>query len=103
MMNEGSFANGGANTAPFNLADIWQFPINVGAALADSGGGGGGGLGLRRPHFAHNLGPSLFGDYSNRDASCNGQINHDNENDNNTSNNNNNSNSNSNNNENDTI
>lgn len=52
MMNEGSFANGGANTAPFNLADIWHFPMNAAAALGDSAAG----LGLRRPQFGHNLG-----------------------------------------------
>lgn len=51
MMNEGSFANGNANTEPYNSAEIWQFPLNGAAGLGESGGG----LGLRRPQF----GPSL--------------------------------------------
>ncbi|KAK4263363.1 hypothetical protein QN277_028785 [Acacia crassicarpa] len=71
MMNEGSFANGGANTGPYNLSDIWQFPMNVGVGLGDSGSG----LGLRRPQFGHNLGPPPFGDYTNRDVPGNDQIN----------------------------
>lgn len=68
MMNEGSFANGGTNTAPYNLADIWQFPMNGGAGLGDSGGG----LGLRRPQFGHNLG-HFGGDFPgpNRDVAGN--------------------------------
>lgn len=70
MMNEGSFANGGANMAPYNLADILQFPMNGGAGLGDSGGG----LGLRRPQFGHDLGQ--FGDFPgpNRDVPGNDQI-----------------------------
>ncbi|KAJ1427762.1 Myc-type, basic helix-loop-helix [Sesbania bispinosa] len=63
MMNEGSFANGSNNTAPFSLAEICQFPTAI------NGGGGGGGLGLRRPQFGHGLGQ--FGDFStglNRDV-----------------------------------
>ena len=66
MMNEGSFANGNAgNTASFNLSEIWQFPMNGGARLGESGGG----LGLRRPPFGYNMGQ--FGDFSgpNRDLS----------------------------------
>ncbi|KAI4328341.1 hypothetical protein L6164_020700 [Bauhinia variegata] len=51
MMNEGSFANGIANAAPFNLAEIWHFPMSGGAGLGESGGG----LGLRRPQLGHNL------------------------------------------------
>lgn len=61
MMNEGSFPNGSGNTAPFSLAEIWQFP----AAM-----NGGGGLGLRRPQFGHG-GLGQFGDFttgSNRDG-----------------------------------
>ncbi|KOM28218.1 hypothetical protein LR48_Vigan511s004100 [Vigna angularis] len=52
MMNEGSFANNGSgNTAPYSLAEIWQFPQAI---------NGGGGLGLRSPQFEH--GPGQFGD-----------------------------------------
>ncbi|XP_028754345.1 transcription factor BHLH089-like [Neltuma alba] len=58
MMNEGSFANGNANTASYNLAEIWQFPMNGGAGLGESGGG----LALRRPQFGQNLG--LFGEFT---------------------------------------
>ncbi|KAF7809221.1 transcription factor BHLH089-like [Senna tora] len=58
MMNEGSFANGNANTAPYNLAEIWPFPMNGGAGLGESGGG----LGLRRPQFGHSL--EHFGDFA---------------------------------------
>ena len=36
---------GGGNMAPYNLAEIWQFPMNGGSGLGESGGG----LGLRRP------------------------------------------------------
>ncbi|XP_054825020.1 transcription factor BHLH089 [Prosopis cineraria] len=89
MMNEGSFANGGANTAPYNLADIWQLPMNVGAGLGDSGGG----LGLRRPQFGHNLGPPLFGDFpghTNRDVPSNDQVRSEQRGNNNNNNNNNN-------------
>ena len=57
-MNGDSFANENAgNTAPYNLAEIWQFPMNGGSGLGESGGG----LGLRRPQFAHGSGP--FGDF----------------------------------------
>lgn len=53
MMNEGSsFANGNANTTPFNISEIWQFPMNT----------GGGGLGLRTPQFRHSL--EQFGDFA---------------------------------------
>ncbi|XP_057748773.1 transcription factor BHLH089 [Arachis stenosperma] len=52
MMNEGSFGNGGGNTVPFSLAEIWPFPQAVNAA-------GGGALGLRRPQF----GLGQFGDF----------------------------------------
>ncbi|RDY11255.1 Transcription factor BHLH089 [Mucuna pruriens] len=54
MMNEGSFANNGSgNTAPYSLAEIWQFPQGI---------NGGGGLGLRTPQFGH--GPAQFGDFA---------------------------------------
>lgn len=63
LMNEGSFPNGSGNTAPYSLAEIWQFPGAM-------NGGGGGGLGLRRPQFGHSLGQ--FGDFTttgpNRDV-----------------------------------
>lgn len=58
MMNDGSFANGNANTASYNLAEIWQFPMNGGAGLGESGGR----LGLRKPQFGQNLGH--FGDFT---------------------------------------
>lgn len=58
MMNEGSFANGNGNTAPYNLAEIWHFPLNGGAGLGESGGG----LALRTPQFGHNL--RQFGDFT---------------------------------------
>ncbi|KAK7362104.1 hypothetical protein VNO77_04204 [Canavalia gladiata] len=65
MMNEGSFANNGSgNTAPYSLAEIWQFPQAM---------NGGGGLGLRRPQFGHGLGQ--FGDFApapSRDVSVTG-------------------------------
>ena len=60
-MNEGSFGNGSGNTAPYSLAEIWQFPQAL--------NGGGGGLGLRRPQFGNGLGQ--FGDFAtgpNRDG-----------------------------------
>ncbi|KAI9111628.1 hypothetical protein K1719_017318 [Acacia pycnantha] len=69
MMNEGSFANGNDNTASYNLSEIWQFPMNSGAGLGESGGG----LGLRRPQFGQNLGQ--FGHFTsgpNPDAPGNG-------------------------------
>ncbi|XP_028801942.1 transcription factor BHLH089 isoform X2 [Neltuma alba] len=72
MMNEGSFVNGAPNTTPYNLADIWQSPMNIGAGLGDSGVG----LGLRRPQFGHNLGLPPFSDFSghtNRDVPRNDQ------------------------------
>lgn len=54
MMNEGSYANNGSgNTAPYSLAEIWQFPQAI---------NGGGGLGLRSPQFGH--GPGQFGDFA---------------------------------------
>ncbi|KAI9126329.1 hypothetical protein K1719_002750 [Acacia pycnantha] len=71
MMNEGSFANGGANTAPYNLSDTWQFPMNVGAGLEDSGGR----WGLRMPQTMNNWRSPPFGDYTNRDVPGNDQIN----------------------------
>ncbi|PON67443.1 Basic helix-loop-helix transcription factor [Parasponia andersonii] len=66
LMNEGSFSN--ANAGSYNLAEIWPFHMN-------GGGEPGVGLGLRRPHFAHNLAP--FGDVSgaNREVSANDQMN----------------------------
>lgn len=66
LMNEGSFGN--ANATSFNLAEIWQFPMNgSGASVSESGGG----LGLRMPQFGHNL--AQFGDISgrNREVSAN--------------------------------
>ena len=45
MMNEGSFAS--ANAAPYNLAEIWQFPMNGGGGVGEFGGG----LGLRSAQF----------------------------------------------------
>lgn len=45
MMNEGSFTS--ANAAPYNLAEIWQFPMNGGAGVGEFGGG----LGLRSAQF----------------------------------------------------
>lgn len=54
MMNEGSFANNGtANTPPFSLAEIWQFPQSINGAA---------GLGLRTPQYGH--GPAHFGDFT---------------------------------------
>lgn len=70
LMNEGSFAN--ASVTSYNLAEIWQYPMNGGTlTVAESGGG----LGLKRPLFAHNL--SQFGDISaaNREVSTNDPIN----------------------------
>lgn len=63
LMNVDSFAN--ANATPYNLAEIWPFPIAGGV------GDAGGGLGLRRPQLGQNLAP--FGDISgvNRDVSGN--------------------------------
>ncbi|XP_020238985.1 transcription factor BHLH089 isoform X2 [Cajanus cajan] len=56
MMNEGSFANNGtANTAPYSLAEIWQFPQPINGA---------GGLGLRTPQFGHGPGPGPFADFA---------------------------------------
>ncbi|KAL2344244.1 hypothetical protein Fmac_005529 [Flemingia macrophylla] len=63
MMNEGSFANNGSgNTAPYSLAEIWQFPQAI--------NGGAGGLGLKTPQFGHGSGPGPgpgqggFGDFA---------------------------------------
>ncbi|XP_061365232.1 transcription factor BHLH089 [Gastrolobium bilobum] len=61
MMNEGSFANGSGNTAPFSLSEIWQFPPAMN------------GLGLRKPEFGQIFG-GHFGDFTigpNREVSCN--------------------------------
>lgn len=48
-MDPAAMMNGGANTASYHLAEIWQFPHPV---AGDSGGG----LGLRRPQFGHGFG-----------------------------------------------
>ena len=61
LMNQGSFpndANANANATAYNLSEIWQFPINGGTGVEESGGG----LGLRMAQFAHNLGQ--FGEIS---------------------------------------
>lgn len=62
LMNEGSFPN--ANAAPYSLAEIWPFQMN-------GGGEAGVGLGLRRPHFGHNLAPSGDVSGANREVSAN--------------------------------
>ncbi|KAJ7953717.1 transcription factor bHLH79 [Quillaja saponaria] len=71
MTNDVSFSNGNGNTTAFNLAEIWQFPMNGGAGVGESGGG----LGVRRPQFGHNLGH--FGDFtsSNQEVSGNDTMN----------------------------
>ncbi|XP_022952037.1 transcription factor BHLH089-like [Cucurbita moschata] len=61
LMNQGSFpndANANANATAYNLSEMWQFPINGGTGVEESGGG----LGLRMAQFAHNLGQ--FGEIS---------------------------------------
>ena len=69
LMGDGAF--GGANAAPYNLAEIWPFAIGSG------GGDSGAGLGLRRPQFGQagpGPGQGHFGDIisgSNRDVSGN--------------------------------
>jgi hypothetical protein len=56
MMNEGSFTN--SNVPPYNLAEIWQFPMNGGEGVGVFGRGLG-------------LGSAQFGDVSgaNQDVS----------------------------------
>lgn len=57
LLNEGSFAN--AIATSYNLAEIWQFPMNGGGVnVAESGCE----LGLKRPLFGHDL--AQFGDVS---------------------------------------
>ena len=73
LMGDGAF--GGANAAPYNLAEIWPFAIGSG------GGDSGVGLGLRRPQFGQagpgpgpGAGQGQFGDImsaSNREVSEN--------------------------------
>ncbi|KAG6599074.1 Transcription factor BHLH-like protein [Cucurbita argyrosperma subsp. argyrosperma] len=55
LMNDGSFPsnpNANANITPYNLPEIWQFPINGGTGVDESEPG----LALRMAHLAHNLG-----------------------------------------------
>ncbi|XP_050373312.1 transcription factor BHLH089 isoform X2 [Argentina anserina] len=55
LVNECSYSNG--NAGSYNLSEIWQFPMNGGAAGMEDNGGG---LGLRRPSFGQGFGQ--FGD-----------------------------------------
>ncbi|XP_022158073.1 transcription factor BHLH094 isoform X2 [Momordica charantia] len=64
LMNQPPFPNNPnatPNLTPYNLSEIWQFPINGAATgVAESGPG----LGLRVPHFPH------FGEVSPTDPLC---------------------------------
>lgn len=59
LINQPSFPttpNANPNITPFNLSEIWHFPIHGGTSVEDSGPA----LALRMAHLAHNL--THFGD-----------------------------------------
>uniref|UniRef100_A0A5B7AAB8 Putative transcription factor bHLH79-like n=1 Tax=Davidia involucrata TaxID=16924 RepID=A0A5B7AAB8_DAVIN len=68
LINDGSFQS--ANASPYNLAEIWPFPINGSVKFGESGGD----LDLRRVQCGRSLGQFVDNASANRDVSGDDQI-----------------------------